>query len=66
MARCAGSPSSVPSTRAEDERSPAGAPRLRWRRRGADHEELARRFRRSPEHMARIEEYANYKLAEAA
>ncbi len=39
---------------------------LRWRRRGADHEELARRFRRSPEHMARIEEYANYKLAEAA
>jgi DNA-binding CsgD family transcriptional regulator len=38
---------------------------LRWRAQGLDHDELADRFRRSPEHLARVEEYANYKLAAA-
>jgi DNA-binding CsgD family transcriptional regulator len=36
---------------------------LRWRAEGADHDELSTRFRRSPEFMARVEEYARYKLA---
>lgn len=39
---------------------------LRWRARGADHDELAPRFRRSPEFLARVEEYAHYKLAAAS
>jgi hypothetical protein len=38
---------------------------LRWLREGANHEELSPRFRRSPEFLARVEEYANYKLAAA-
>lgn len=36
---------------------------LRWRRAGARHGELSARFRRSPEFLARVEDYANYKLA---
>jgi hypothetical protein len=36
---------------------------LRWRREGADHDELSDRFRRSPEFLARVEHYAHYKLA---
>jgi DNA-binding CsgD family transcriptional regulator len=35
---------------------------LRWRDRGKDLEELSDRFLRSPAHLARIEEYARYKL----
>jgi hypothetical protein len=38
---------------------------LRWREQGADHDQLSGRFRRSPEFLARVEEYANYKLASA-
>jgi hypothetical protein len=38
---------------------------LRWREEGADHDQLSGRFRRSPEFLARVEEYANYKLASA-
>jgi hypothetical protein len=38
---------------------------LRWREQGAGHDELSGRFRRSPEFLARVEEYANYKLATA-
>ena len=38
---------------------------LRWRADGASHEELAPRFRRSPESVARIEDYARYKLADS-
>lgn len=36
---------------------------LRWREAGLDHDELSERFRRSPEFLARVEEYAHYKLA---
>ena len=36
---------------------------LRWRAEGIDHDELGPRFRRSPEFLARVEEYAAYKLA---
>ena len=39
---------------------------LKWRAEGADLDELGLRFRRSPEHMARVEEYARYKLAAAS
>jgi DNA-binding CsgD family transcriptional regulator len=39
---------------------------LRWRAKGLDHDELADRFRRSAEHLARVEEYAHYKLAVAS
>jgi hypothetical protein len=38
---------------------------LRWREQGVDHDELSPRFRRSPGFLARVEEYANYKLAAA-
>jgi hypothetical protein len=38
---------------------------LRWRRAGVGHEDLSGRFRRSPEFLARVEVYANYKLATA-
>jgi len=36
---------------------------LRWRDLGFDHEELAPRFRRTPEFLSRVEEMARYKLA---
>jgi hypothetical protein len=36
---------------------------LRWRRAGVRHEDLSGRFRRSPEFLARVEDYARYKLA---
>jgi hypothetical protein len=36
---------------------------LRWRRAGVGHEDLSGRFRRSPEFLARVEDYARYKLA---
>lgn len=39
---------------------------LRWRAQGLDHDELADRFRHSAEHLARVEEYAHYKLAAAS
>jgi hypothetical protein len=39
---------------------------LRWRAQGVDHDDLAPRFRRSPGFLARVEEYAHYKLAAAS
>jgi DNA-binding CsgD family transcriptional regulator len=39
---------------------------LRWREQGVDHDELSARFRRSPGFLARVEEYAQYKLAAAS
>ena len=36
---------------------------LRWRRAGLRHVDLSGRFRRSPEFLARVEDYAKYKLA---
>jgi DNA-binding CsgD family transcriptional regulator len=36
---------------------------LRWREHGISPEELGDRFRRSPEFLARVEGYANLKLA---
>ena len=39
---------------------------LRWREQGLDHDELSTRFRRSPGFLARIEGFANYKLAAAS
>ena len=36
---------------------------LRWREQGADDHELSRRFRRGPDFFARVEEYADFKLA---
>ena len=39
---------------------------LRWRAQGLDHDELADRFRHSAGHLARVEEYAHYKLAAAS
>jgi hypothetical protein len=39
---------------------------LRWREQGVDHDELSPRFRRSPEFLARVEEYAHYKMAAAS
>jgi hypothetical protein len=38
---------------------------LRWREQGAGHDELSGRFRRSADFLARVEEYARYKLATA-
>ncbi|HZA00589.1 MAG TPA: hypothetical protein VE575_17650 [Acidimicrobiales bacterium] len=36
---------------------------LRWREQGEDLTDLSDRFLRSPGHLARVEEYARYKLA---
>jgi hypothetical protein len=36
---------------------------LRWRDEGADFDEVAARFRRSPRHMAQVERLAHYKMA---
>lgn len=38
---------------------------LRWREQGEDLVDLSDRFLRSPAHLARVEEYARYKLAAA-
>jgi hypothetical protein len=52
-----------PSRERHDRLRPIERRLLRWREAGADHDELSGRFRRSPEFLARVEEYANYKLA---
>jgi hypothetical protein len=39
---------------------------LRWREQGVDHDDLAPRFRRSADFLARVEGYAHYKLAAAS
>ena len=54
---------SVASDRSADRLRPLERRLLRWRRAGVGHEDLSGRFRRSPEFLARVEEYANYKLA---
>ena len=55
----------VPTTAPRQERlRPLERRVLRWRADGASHEEVAPRFRRSPESVARIEGYARYKLAD--
>ena len=35
---------------------------LKWRANGTNHAEIGRRFHRSADHVARVEELANYKL----
>jgi hypothetical protein len=39
---------------------------LRWREQGAGYDELSIRFRRSPRFLARVEQYARYKMASGA
>jgi DNA-binding CsgD family transcriptional regulator len=63
---------------AEVDRPPAAAPAdddplrplerrlLRWRADGVGHDDLAPRFRRSADFLARVEDYAHYKLAAAS
>jgi hypothetical protein len=53
------------SNRPTDRLRPLERRLLRWRRAGVGHEDLSDRFRRSPEFLARVEDYANYKLAMA-
>ena len=58
-------PPPSPSTGDDGRLRPIERRLLRWRELGADHDQLSGRFRRSPEFLARVEEYANYKLASA-
>jgi hypothetical protein len=51
------------SDRPADRLRPLERRLLRWRRAGVRHEDLSGRFRRSPEFLARVEDYARYKLA---
>lgn len=51
------------SERPADQLRPLERRLLRWRRAGVRHEDLSGRFRRSPEFLARVEDYAKYKLA---
>jgi hypothetical protein len=54
--------SSSASDQRHDRLRPIERRLLRWREQGVGHDELSGRFRRSPEFLARVEEYANYKL----
>jgi len=56
---------STTARHADDPLRPIERRVLRWIEQGANYDELSIRFRRSPELMARIEQYANYKLARA-
>lgn len=49
----------------EDRLRPLERRLLWWRSQGLEHAELAPRFRRSAEFLARVEEMAQYKLREA-
>jgi DNA-binding CsgD family transcriptional regulator len=51
------------SDRPDDRLRPLERRLLRWRRAGARYGELSGRFRRSPEFLERVEDYARYKLA---
>ena len=51
------------SDRAADRLRPLERRLLRWRRAGVRFEDLGGWFRRSPEFLARVEDYARYKLA---
>lgn len=51
------------SDRPADRLRPLERRLLRWRHAGVRHEDLSGRFRRSPEFLARVEDYARYKLA---
>lgn len=55
-------PREGPTTQSDDRLRPLERRLLRWREQGADHEQLSPRFRRSPDFLARVESYANYKL----
>jgi hypothetical protein len=54
---------SAPLDRRADRLRPLERRLLRWRHEGVGHEDLSGRFRRSPEFLARVEDYAKYKLA---
>ena len=54
---------SAGAERSADRLRPLERRLLRWRRAGVRHEDLSGRFRRSPEFLARVEDYAKYKLA---
>jgi hypothetical protein len=58
-------PGSAPAGDDDDVLRPLERRLLRWREQGYDHDELSSRFRRSPGFLARVEEYAHYKLAAA-
>lgn len=51
-----------PSADRGDDLRPLERRVLAWREEGATAEEIAPRFRHSPEHMARVEDLARYKL----
>ncbi|MGH9212422.1 MAG: hypothetical protein ACRD2C_17350 [Acidimicrobiales bacterium] len=53
----------APASSRNDRLRPLERRLLRWREQGLDHAELSTRFRRSPEFLARVEGYAQYKLA---
>jgi DNA-binding CsgD family transcriptional regulator len=51
-----------PSADSDDDLRPLERRVLAWRDEGATPEEIAPRFKHSPEHMARVEDLARYKL----
>jgi hypothetical protein len=55
----------TPSAARSDRLRPLERRLLRWREEGVGHDELSHRFRRSADFLARVEEYALYKLATA-
>jgi DNA-binding CsgD family transcriptional regulator len=61
----AGLDRSGPSPARHDRLRPLERRVLRWRSEGAGHDELSDRFRRSPDFLARVEQYAQYKQAMA-
>ncbi|MGI8796030.1 MAG: hypothetical protein ACR2IR_05505 [Acidimicrobiia bacterium] len=65
VALLAGAPHERAAVTRDDSLTPLERRVLKWREQGARPQDMAWRFRRSPEHIARVEKLARYKLRRA-
>ena len=66
VALLAGAPHERTTVTRDDSLTPLERRVLKWREQGARPQDMAWRFRRSPEHIARVEKLARYKLARSS